>query len=126
VVRGVLGDMFTIDNPLTEGPNAAPHAMGRAHGFYLFVSQTELAPLLYVNMVLMIGHHKWCMIAMLARDLILHKVRVMEFPSSVALCHAPDENEMDVWNRREVEIRNQHRTWRRSKNNIEVVQSLEF
>jgi hypothetical protein len=63
---------------------------------------------------------------MLARYLILHKVRVMEFPSSAALCHVPDENEMDVWNRREVEIRNQHRTWRRSKNNIEVVQSLEF
>jgi hypothetical protein len=34
---------------------------------------------------------------MLARDLILHKVRVMEFPSSAALC-VPDENETGVWN----------------------------
>jgi hypothetical protein len=35
----------------------------------------------------------------------------------------PDHNETDVSNWREVEIRIQHRTWRRSKNSSEVVET---
>ncbi|OQU83273.1 dirigent protein 21 [Sorghum bicolor] len=73
-----FGDTFVVDDALTEGPDAASRAMGRAQGFYLFASQTELAPLLCVNVVFTAGPHNGSTVAVLGRDLILDKVDVRE------------------------------------------------
>ncbi|OEL24821.1 Dirigent protein 21 [Dichanthelium oligosanthes] len=70
-----FGDMYAIDDPLTEGPDAASRAVGRAQGFYLFASQTELALLLSINMVFTAGPHNGSTVAVLARDLIPADVR---------------------------------------------------
>ncbi|CAN6371528.1 unnamed protein product [Urochloa humidicola] len=71
-----FGDTFVIDDPLTEGPDAASPAVGRAQGFYMFASQTELALLLSVNMVFTAGPRiNGSTVAVLARDLIPAGVR---------------------------------------------------
>jgi len=67
--------MLVIDDPLTEGPDAASRAVGRVQEFYLFASQTELALLLCFSMVFTAGPHNGSTVAVLARDLILDKVR---------------------------------------------------
>ena len=41
-----FGDMNVIDDPLTEGPDAASPALGRAQGFEVFAAQQELAVML--------------------------------------------------------------------------------
>ncbi|KAL6658663.1 hypothetical protein ACP70R_004249 [Stipagrostis hirtigluma subsp. patula] len=73
--RTRFGDTFVIDDPLTEGPGAASAAVGRAQGFFMFASQTELALLLSVNMVFTAGPHNGSTVAVLARDAILDAVR---------------------------------------------------
>ncbi|CAO2143890.1 unnamed protein product [Urochloa humidicola] len=71
-----FGDTFVIDDPLTEGPDAASPAVGRAQGFYMFASRTELALLLSVNMVFTAGPRiNGSTVAVLARDLIPADVR---------------------------------------------------
>ncbi|CAL4993932.1 unnamed protein product [Urochloa decumbens] len=70
-----FGDMYVIDDPLTEGPGAASPVVGRAQGFYIFASQTELALQLCVNMVFTAGRHNGSYLVVQARDAILDKVR---------------------------------------------------
>ncbi|KAM0844353.1 hypothetical protein ACQ4PT_057096 [Festuca glaucescens] len=70
-----FGDMFVIDDPLTEGPDAASPVVGTAQGFYIFASQTNFALMLTVNMVFTAGPHNGSTIAVLARDAILDPVR---------------------------------------------------
>ncbi|TVU25855.1 hypothetical protein EJB05_28368, partial [Eragrostis curvula] len=70
-----FGDMFVIDDPLTEGPNAASPAVGRAQGFYLVASQTEIALMLIFNAVFTAGPHNGSTVAVVSRDLITAKVR---------------------------------------------------
>ena len=72
--------MLVIDDPLTEGPDAASRAVGRVQEFYLFASQTELALLLCFHMVFTAGPHNGSTVAVLGRDLILDKVDVRELP----------------------------------------------
>lgn len=85
VVRGVaplpndpinrFGDMYAIDDALTEGPGASSPVVGRAQGYYLFASRTEGALLLSANMVFTAGKHNGSTLAVFARDAILDTVR---------------------------------------------------
>ena len=70
-----FGDLYVIDDPLTEGPGAASPAVGRAQGFYLFASRTDQALLLSATMAFTAGRHNGSAIAVLARDDILDPVR---------------------------------------------------
>ncbi|CAM0874852.1 unnamed protein product [Alopecurus aequalis] len=70
-----FGDMYAIDDALTEGPNASSPVVGRAQGFYLFASRTDAALLLSANMVFMAGKHNGSAVAVFARDAILDAVR---------------------------------------------------
>ncbi|XP_047085369.1 dirigent protein 1-like [Lolium rigidum] len=70
-----FGDMFVIDDPLTEGPDSASPVVGTAQGFYIFASQTDFALMLTVNMVFTAGPHNGSTIAVLSRDAILDPVR---------------------------------------------------
>lgn len=73
-----FGDLYVIDDPLTEGPDAATsRVVGRAQGFYLFASRsTDGAALLFsANMVFKAGKHNGSAVAVLARDAILDDVR---------------------------------------------------
>ncbi|CAL4984880.1 unnamed protein product [Urochloa decumbens] len=70
-----FGDVYVIDDPLTEGPGAASPVVGRAQGFYIFASQKELVLQLCVNMVFTAGRHSGSYIVVQARDAILDKVR---------------------------------------------------
>ncbi|KAM0887375.1 hypothetical protein ACQ4PT_029099 [Festuca glaucescens] len=70
-----FGDMYVIDDPLTEGPGAASPAVGTAQGFYILASRTNIALLFTVNMVFTTGPHNGSTIAVLARDAILDPVR---------------------------------------------------
>ncbi|XP_074577777.1 dirigent protein 21-like [Curcuma longa] len=44
-----FGDVFVVDDPLTEGPAADSRLVGRAQGFYAFVSQRADAPALLLS-----------------------------------------------------------------------------
>ncbi|XP_044984142.1 dirigent protein 21-like [Hordeum vulgare subsp. vulgare] len=70
-----FGDMYTIDDALTEGAGAASPVIGRAQGFYLFASRTDAALLLSANMVFTAGKHNGSAVAVFARDAILDSVR---------------------------------------------------
>ncbi|KAK1668125.1 hypothetical protein QYE76_056284 [Lolium multiflorum] len=52
-----FGDMFVIDDPLADGPNAASPAIGTVQGFYILASRTDFALMLTVNMVFTAGQH---------------------------------------------------------------------
>ena len=70
-----FGDMYAIDDVLTEGPGASSPAVGRAQGYYLYASRTDAALLLSANMVFTAGRHNGSAVAVLARDAILDAVR---------------------------------------------------
>ncbi|CAM0879485.1 unnamed protein product [Alopecurus aequalis] len=70
-----FGDIYAIDDPLTEGPDAASPGIGRAQGFYLFASQVEIAQLFCFNVVFTAGPHNGSTIAVLARNLFSAEVR---------------------------------------------------
>ncbi|CAO2148520.1 unnamed protein product [Urochloa humidicola] len=70
-----LGDMYTIDDPLTEGPDLASRAVGRAQGFYLMASLSADQLLLSGNMVFSAGMYNGSSVAMMGRDAILDEVR---------------------------------------------------
>ncbi|GJN06717.1 hypothetical protein PR202_ga24473 [Eleusine coracana subsp. coracana] len=71
-----FGDMYAIDDPLTEGPDAASSpAVGRAQGFYIFASQTEIALFFCFNVVFTAGPHNGSTVAVLARNVFADKVR---------------------------------------------------
>jgi hypothetical protein len=70
-----FGDMYAIDDPLTAGPDAASPAVGRAQGFYIFASQTEIALFFCFNVVFTSGPHNGSTIAVLARNVFADKVR---------------------------------------------------
>ncbi|KAM0882354.1 hypothetical protein ACQ4PT_032348 [Festuca glaucescens] len=85
VVRGVaplpndptnrFGDMYAIDDALTEAPGASSPVVGRAQGYYLFASRTDAALLLSANMVFTAGKRNGSALAVFARDAILDAVR---------------------------------------------------
>lgn len=70
-----FGDMYVIDDLLTEGPDAASPVVGRGQGFFLFASQTELAVLLTFNVVFTAGPHNGSTIALVSRDAFFDEVR---------------------------------------------------
>ncbi|KAJ1275508.1 hypothetical protein BS78_05G141000 [Paspalum vaginatum] len=70
-----FGDMYVIDDPLTERPSASSPAVGRAQGFYLFSAQHELAVMHCLNIVFTAGENNGSYIVVQARDAILDKVR---------------------------------------------------
>ncbi|CAO2143905.1 unnamed protein product [Urochloa humidicola] len=70
-----FGDMYTIDDPLTEGPDMASRAVGRAQGFYLMASRSADQLLLSTNMVFTAGKYNGSSVAMMGRDAILDEVR---------------------------------------------------
>ncbi|XP_047085283.1 dirigent protein 1-like [Lolium rigidum] len=70
-----FGDMYVIDDPLTEGPDAASPAVGTAQGFYILASRTDIALLFTVNLVFTAGPHKGSTIAVHGRDAVFDPVR---------------------------------------------------
>ncbi|XP_037481078.1 dirigent protein 21-like [Triticum dicoccoides] len=85
VIKGVVplandpttyfGDMYVIDDLVTEGPDAASPAVGRAQGFFQFASMTEYALLLTANFVFTAGSQNGSSVAVLSRDVIFDSVR---------------------------------------------------
>ncbi|CAL4993952.1 unnamed protein product [Urochloa decumbens] len=70
-----FGDMYTIDDALTEEPDLASRAVGRAQGFYLMASRSADQLLLSGNMVFTAGKYNGSTVAMMGRDAILDEVR---------------------------------------------------
>jgi hypothetical protein len=70
-----FGDMYVIDDPLTEGPDLASRTIGRAQGFYLSASLSVDQLLLSTNMVFTAGKHNGSSITLIGRDAILDEVR---------------------------------------------------
>ncbi|XP_006662825.2 dirigent protein 21-like [Oryza brachyantha] len=71
-----FGDVYAVDDPLTEGPDAAASAaVGRARGLYVFASRTDSTLLLSATMEFTSGRHNGSTVAVLARDAILDDVR---------------------------------------------------
>jgi hypothetical protein len=70
-----FGDMYAMDDPLTEGPDTSSPVVGRAQGFYIFAPQTELALFFCFNIVFTAGPHNGSTIAVLARNVFADKVR---------------------------------------------------
>ncbi|KAK1646507.1 hypothetical protein QYE76_064312 [Lolium multiflorum] len=70
-----FGDMYVIDDPLTEGPELSSPALGKAQGLYIFASRTDMALMQTFNMVFTAGPHNGSTIAVVAREPILDPVR---------------------------------------------------
>ncbi|GJN06720.1 hypothetical protein PR202_ga24476 [Eleusine coracana subsp. coracana] len=70
-----MHDLYVIDDPLTEGPDAASHIVGRAQGFYLFASRSDQALLLYADLVFTAGKHNGSSGSVVAREAILDEAR---------------------------------------------------
>ncbi|RLM69631.1 hypothetical protein C2845_PM17G06280 [Panicum miliaceum] len=70
-----FGDMYVVDDPLTEGPGAASPAVERAQGFYLFAAQHEVAVMNCLTMVFTAGRHNGSYVVVQGRDAVPDKVR---------------------------------------------------
>jgi hypothetical protein len=70
-----FGDMHVIDDPLTEGPDAASPAVGRAQGFYPFAVPQELAVILSLNLVFTAGKHNGSYLVVQGKDAFFDEVR---------------------------------------------------
>ncbi|XP_066335326.1 dirigent protein 22-like [Miscanthus floridulus] len=70
-----FGDMHVIDDPLTEGPDAASPAVGRAQGFYPFADQQELAAIFSLNIVFTAGKHNGSYLVVNGKDAFFDEVR---------------------------------------------------
>uniref|UniRef100_A0A0E0MDU8 Dirigent protein n=1 Tax=Oryza punctata TaxID=4537 RepID=A0A0E0MDU8_ORYPU len=70
-----FGDLYVVDDPLTEGADASSAAVGRARGFYMFASRTDSALLFSATMEFTSGKHSGGAVSVLARDAILDEVR---------------------------------------------------
>jgi hypothetical protein len=71
-----FGDLYVIDDPLTEGPDlASSRAVGRAQGFYLMASRSADQLLLSANMVFTAGKYNGSSVTLMGRDAILVEVR---------------------------------------------------
>jgi len=70
-----FGDMHVIDDPLTEGPDAASPAVGRAQGFYPFADQQELAVIFSLNIVFTAGKNNGSYLVVNGRDAFFDEVR---------------------------------------------------
>jgi hypothetical protein len=74
----LFGDLYVIDDPLTELPDAASPTVGRAQGFYLFASRSDQSLLLCADLVFTAESGKRYgggTLSVLARDAILDEVR---------------------------------------------------
>ncbi|KAG1362664.1 dirigent protein 21 [Cocos nucifera] len=71
-----FGDIFVMDDPLTEGPNSTSKLVGRAQGSYVFSSQdSDAALLLTTNLVFKEGKYNGSTLSILSRDAIFTPVR---------------------------------------------------
>ncbi|XP_052135608.1 pterocarpan synthase 1-like [Oryza glaberrima] len=70
-----FGDLYAVDDPLTDGADAPSAAVGRARGFYMFASRTDSALLFSATMEFTAGVHRGGAVSVLARDAILDEVR---------------------------------------------------
>uniref|UniRef100_A0A0D9XQC6 Dirigent protein n=1 Tax=Leersia perrieri TaxID=77586 RepID=A0A0D9XQC6_9ORYZ len=70
-----FGDVYAIDDPLTEGPELSSALVGRARGFYMFASLTDGTLLLSATMEFTAGKLNGSSVSVLARDAILDEVR---------------------------------------------------
>ncbi|TKW00285.1 hypothetical protein SEVIR_8G098800v4 [Setaria viridis] len=70
-----FGDLYVIDDPLTEGPDLASRAVGRAQGFYLMASRSVDQLLLSANMAFTAGKYNGSSITLLGRDAIFDEIR---------------------------------------------------
>jgi hypothetical protein len=70
-----FGDIHVIDDPLTEGPDAASPAVGRAQGFYPFADQQELAVIFSLNFVFTAGKHNGSYLVVNGKDAFFDEVR---------------------------------------------------
>ncbi|XLT83798.1 hypothetical protein HN873_005551 [Arachis hypogaea] len=70
-----FGLVRVIDNALTIGPNLTSKVIGRAHGFYVSVSETELDLLMVESFVFYEGRYNGSTIDIVGRNVALNKVR---------------------------------------------------
>ncbi|KAG1362666.1 dirigent protein 21 [Cocos nucifera] len=71
-----FGDIFVMDDPLTEGPNLTSKLVGRAQGSYMAASQdSDVALLWTTNLVFKEGKYNGSTLSILSRDAIFAPVR---------------------------------------------------
>ncbi|XP_066342853.1 dirigent protein 1-like [Miscanthus floridulus] len=73
--RGYFGNMFVIDDVLTEGTSSSSTRVGRAQGYYMCASVANLELLVTMNVVLSVGPYAGSSITVVGRDDINAPVR---------------------------------------------------
>ncbi|XP_062201021.1 dirigent protein 1-like [Phragmites australis] len=73
--RGYFGNMFVIDDKLTEGTSSSSTTVGRAQGYYMCASVANLELLVTMNVVLTSGPYAGSSITVVGRDDINAPVR---------------------------------------------------
>ncbi|KAK9125001.1 hypothetical protein Scep_013847 [Stephania cephalantha] len=72
-----FGDVYVVDDPLTEGPTAESKMVGRAQGLYTYSSKEEVGLLMAMNFVFMVGEYSGSTITILGRNIVMSKEREM-------------------------------------------------
>ncbi|KAK9129012.1 hypothetical protein Syun_017809 [Stephania yunnanensis] len=72
-----FGDVYVVDDPLTEGPTAESKMVGRAQGLYTYSSKEEVGVLMAMNFVFMVGEYSGSTITILGRNIVMSKEREM-------------------------------------------------
>ncbi|KAF8646105.1 hypothetical protein HU200_065951 [Digitaria exilis] len=73
--HGYFGNMFVIDDVLTEGTSSSSTRVGRAQGYYMCASVSNLELLVTMNVVLTSGPYAGSSITVVGRDDINAPVR---------------------------------------------------
>ncbi|KAK1266454.1 hypothetical protein QJS04_geneDACA009164 [Acorus gramineus] len=73
-----FGNVFVIDDPLTEGPEPTSRRVGRAQGMYAFAARDEFSVLMAVDYAFTEGEFRGSGVSVLGRNPVTRAVR--EFP----------------------------------------------
>ncbi|KAK9068865.1 hypothetical protein SSX86_012981 [Deinandra increscens subsp. villosa] len=93
---GFFGDMYIIDNPLTEGQDGSSEVVGKAQGMYAFAAEKEVALLMVISYEFTLGEFNGSSISVLGRNPVMDDVREMpivggngrfRYASGYALAH---------------------------------------
>ncbi|KAL6010689.1 hypothetical protein ACLOJK_001127 [Asimina triloba] len=72
-----FGDVYVMDDLLTEKPEATSKVVGRAQGLYIGASQEQLGLMMTMNMVFLGGKYNGSTVAVLGRNSVMSTVREM-------------------------------------------------
>lgn len=73
----MFGDMYMIDDALTEGPEMDSKVIGKAQGMYAMTTKHDIALLMVINYEFVEGKYNGSSVSILGRNPVMRDVREM-------------------------------------------------